>query len=50
MTSSNLFGGMTVAYQTLAMSPFFFTDATRGSLSTGAIGLHIARAGLNWKL
>jgi opacity protein-like surface antigen len=44
------YGGMTVAYQTLAMSSFFFTDTTRGSLSTGTIGLHIARAGLNWKL
>jgi outer membrane immunogenic protein len=44
------YSGMTVAYQTLAISPFFFTDTTRGSLSTGTIGLHIARAGLNWKL
>jgi opacity protein-like surface antigen len=44
------YSGMTVAYQTLAMSPFFFTDTTRGSLSTGTIGLHVARAGLNWKL
>jgi hypothetical protein len=32
------------------VEPFFFTDTTRGSLSTGTIGLHIARAGLNWKL
>ncbi len=44
------YGGMTVAYQTLAMLPFSFTDTTRGSLSTGTIGLHIARSGLNWKL
>lgn len=44
------YGAMTVAYQTVAMSPFFFTDTTRGSLSTGTIGIHVARAGLNWKL
>lgn len=44
------YSGMTVAYRTVAVEPFFFTDTTRGSLSTGTIGLHIARAGLNWKL
>ena len=44
------YSGMTVAYQTVAVEPFFFTDTTRGSLSTGTIGLHIVRAGLNWKL
>lgn len=44
------YSGMTVAYQTVQIAPFFFTDTTRGSLSTGTIGLHIARAGLNWRL
>jgi outer membrane immunogenic protein len=44
------YSGMTLAYQTLATSSLFFTDTTRGSLSTGTIGLHIARVGLNWKL
>jgi len=42
--------GFSVPYQHAFTAPFFFTDATQGSLSTGVLGIHLVRAGLNWKL
>jgi outer membrane immunogenic protein len=43
------YSGVKVPYRIVDGSPFF-TDTTQGSLSTGTLGIHLVRAGLNWKL
>jgi outer membrane immunogenic protein len=43
------YSGIKVPYRTVDGSPFF-SDTTQGSLSTGTLGIHLLRAGLNWKL
>lgn len=43
------YAGASVPYQTAATAQFFST-ATQGTLTTGTLGIHLVRAGLNWKL
>jgi len=43
------YSGVNVPYRIVDGSAFF-TDTTQGSLSTGTLGIHLVRAGLNWKL
>jgi hypothetical protein len=44
------YSGFNVAYQRNLAAAGIFTDSTQGTLSTGTLGFHLARAGLNWKL
>jgi len=43
------YAGFTVPYQR-TFTTGFSTATTEGSLSSGTIGIHLVRAGLNWKL
>jgi len=43
------YAGFAVPYQTIFTSPVN-PAVTQGTLSTGTIGIHLVRAGLNWKL
>ncbi|MGH9811072.1 MAG: outer membrane protein, partial [Terriglobia bacterium] len=44
------YSGFNVAYQRNLAADGLFADSTQGTLSTGTLGIHLARAGLNWKL
>jgi outer membrane immunogenic protein len=44
------YSGFNFPYQRSAASDGLFTDTTQGTLSTGTLGIHLVRAGLNWKL
>jgi len=43
------YAGFSLPYQTTATTSFSST-ATQGTLATGTLGIHLVRAGLNWKL
>jgi len=44
------YAGFNVPYQRGFTTDGFFADSTQGTLATGTLGTHLARAGLNWKL
>jgi outer membrane immunogenic protein len=44
------YSGFDVAYQRNLAADGLFADSTQGTLSTGTLGFHLVRAGLNWKL
>jgi opacity protein-like surface antigen len=44
------YSGFDFPYQRSLVLDTFVNDTTQGTLSTGTLGIHLVRAGLNWKL
>ena len=44
------YDGFGVAHSGSNTDNFYYFETTQGTLSTGTIGIHLLRAGLNWKL
>ena len=43
------YGGFNVAYRGYDTDNAYYYETTQGTLSTGTIGIHLVRGGLNWK-